>query len=66
MCGYLDIFFLQSELPYAIYKKGDYIFARSKAKAGPHPFLLRLRELVPVIIAHKRAFINQLGLGAMI
>lgn len=53
MCGYLDIFFLQSELPYAIYKKGDYIFARSKAKAGPHPFLLRLRKLVPVIIAHK-------------
>lgn len=53
MCGYLDIFFLQSDLPYAIYKKGDYIFARGKAKAGPHPFLLRLRELVPVIIAHK-------------
>lgn len=52
MCGYLDIFFLQSELPYAIYKKGDYIFARRKAKAGPHK-LLRLRELVPVIIAHK-------------
>lgn len=52
MCGYLDIFFLQSDLPYAIYKKGDYIFARGKAKAGPHPFLLRLRELVPVLIAH--------------
>lgn len=53
MCGYLDIFFFSQNFPTQFTKWGDYIFARSKAKAGPHPFLLRLRELVPVIIAHK-------------
>lgn len=53
MCGYLDIFFFSQNFPTQFTKRGDYIFARSKAKAGPHPFLLRLRELVPVIIAHK-------------
>lgn len=53
MCGYFDIFFFQLEFFYVIYKKGDYIFVRSKVKVGLYFFLLRFREFVLVIIVYK-------------
>lgn len=53
MCGYFDIFFFYLEFFYEIYKKGDYIFVRSKVKVGLYFFLLRFREFVLVIIVYK-------------
>lgn len=53
MYGYFDIFFFQLEFFYVIYKKGDYIFVRSKVKVGLYFFLLRFREFVLVIIVYK-------------
>lgn len=53
MCGYFDIFFFQLEFFYVVYKKGDYIFVRSKVKVGLYFFLLRFREFVLVKIVYK-------------